>query len=451
MSDIATRADDEAIEPEAVAKAIDDHGREQAYDQVIVGYLLQIAHEVRHDGSREHGRLQRRISKLVGSLQPQTLERLLEMGGDAGQRRRFVLDAAQGMTVHAVVELVRAAATAEGCTISHSLVRMLTKLATHAASDMSARSRAADERVSRARRAARRIVVARRSEPGGLLGHAVAALAGQRVPQRRRRHRRSTACEPARLISMALEIGHRGPAGLERRGGDARPGRDRRAARSARRRATADGRRGDRSVDADPRARYAAPTCSPHRGPTHRDPPARGAHRSGAAPSASSPRSTICPEGGRQERLLISYLVQIGTDGRAGRRDAPRPTRHPARARAAGLPREARARRRRPARCSSAASTPTRPVRREAVKLLLGYASAREATMLTALRDRGRAGRLLRAPRRGARLPRRGGRGDPPANRRGRARGRPGARGRHPRRRHPARRRDAQLAARRTP
>ena len=61
---------------------------------------------------------------------------------------RFVLDAAQGMTVHAVVELVRAAASAEGATISHSLVRMLTKLATHASGDPSARSRAADGAIS---------------------------------------------------------------------------------------------------------------------------------------------------------------------------------------------------------------------------------------------------------------------------------------------------------------
>ena len=126
----------------SVAHAIDEHDREQAYDQVIVGYLLQIAREVRQDGSREDTGLKRRISKLVGSLQPATLRRLLEMGGDAIQRRRFVLDASQGMTVDAVVELVQAAATAEGQTISHSLVRMLTKLASHAGAATRARGAA---------------------------------------------------------------------------------------------------------------------------------------------------------------------------------------------------------------------------------------------------------------------------------------------------------------------
>jgi hypothetical protein len=204
-SELATRPEHDALEPEAVAHAIEEHGREQAYDQVIVGYLLQIAHEVRHDGPREHSGLQRRISKLVGSLQPQTLERLLEMGGDAVQRRRFVLDAAQGMTVHAVVELVRAAATAEGHTISHSLVRMLTKLATHASSDLSARSRAADGAF---REHVERLVgswslndpnPAAYSATLSRLSQANASPADDAAPVQ-------YSCEPSRLIGMALEI-----------------------------------------------------------------------------------------------------------------------------------------------------------------------------------------------------------------------------------------------------
>jgi len=54
------------------------------------------------------------------------------MGGDARQRRKFVLDATQGMAVDAVVELVQAAADTSGQNVSHSLVRMLSKLAVHA-------------------------------------------------------------------------------------------------------------------------------------------------------------------------------------------------------------------------------------------------------------------------------------------------------------------------------
>ena len=135
---IAAQADeDEADKPEStdpvlVAKAIDEHKKDAAYDQVVVGYLLQIAEEIKGKGGKEAAALQRRISRLVSTLQPETLSRLLQMGGDIPQRRKFVLDATQGMAVDAVVELVQAAADTSGQNISHSLVRMLSKLAVHA-------------------------------------------------------------------------------------------------------------------------------------------------------------------------------------------------------------------------------------------------------------------------------------------------------------------------------
>lgn len=134
---IAAEADDdedaaESTDPVMVAKAIDEHKKDAAYDQVVVGYLLQIAEELKAKGGKDAAALQKRISRLVATLQPDTLSRLLRMGGDAKQRRKFVLDAAQGMAVDAVVELVQAAADTSGQNISHSLVRMLSKLAVHA-------------------------------------------------------------------------------------------------------------------------------------------------------------------------------------------------------------------------------------------------------------------------------------------------------------------------------
>lgn len=125
---------EESVDPAVVAQAIEEHKRDAAYDQVVVGYLLQIAEELKTRSGREAAALQRRISQLIGQLTPETLQRLLEMGGDQRQRRRFVLDAAQGMAVDAVVELVRAAAETGKQTVSHSMVRMLTKLANHAES-----------------------------------------------------------------------------------------------------------------------------------------------------------------------------------------------------------------------------------------------------------------------------------------------------------------------------
>lgn len=123
--------DNKALEPATVARAIDEHQREEAYDQVIVGYLLQIGEELKTAEGAEAAGLQRRVSRLVGSLKESTLEKLLEMGGDKAQRRKFLLDASQGVTVEAVVDLVKAASAAEGQTVSHSMLRMLSKLAHH--------------------------------------------------------------------------------------------------------------------------------------------------------------------------------------------------------------------------------------------------------------------------------------------------------------------------------
>jgi len=121
-------------EPAEIAHAIDERlgAGAEAYEQVVVGYLLQIAQELRAAGGAEAATLRRRISRMIHSLKPDTLRRLVEMGGDLGQRRRFVADAASGMAVDAVLEIVKAAADTSRQTISHSLVRMLTKLAAHA-------------------------------------------------------------------------------------------------------------------------------------------------------------------------------------------------------------------------------------------------------------------------------------------------------------------------------
>ena len=119
-------------EPTVVARAIDEHPRVEAYDQVVIGYLLQIARELRTSAGPEAQALQRRTARLISALNPETLRRLVEMSGDLAQRRQFVLDAAHGMAVDTVIDIVKAAAEASGQPISDGLVRMLSKLAAHA-------------------------------------------------------------------------------------------------------------------------------------------------------------------------------------------------------------------------------------------------------------------------------------------------------------------------------
>ena len=118
--------------PAVIAKAIDEHRGGEAYDQVIVGYLLQIAEELKAAGGQEAVELRRRTSKLIGEMRPETLRRLIEMGGDGAQRQKFVVDASLGMAVDAVLDIVKAAAEASQHSVSGSLMRMLSKMAAHA-------------------------------------------------------------------------------------------------------------------------------------------------------------------------------------------------------------------------------------------------------------------------------------------------------------------------------
>jgi len=198
-----------ALEPATVARAIDEHQREEAYDQVIVGYLLQIGEELKTAEGPEAAGLQRRVSRLVGSLKESTLERLLEMGGDKTQRRKFLLDASQGVTVEAVIDLVKAASAAEGQTVSHSMLRMLSKLAHHPSSGG---PRAKTDPTIRdvMRRlvddwslddpnpeAYRQALQSMSSQRRGVEGPANESL--------------PTECEPERIVQIAIEVGAMGP------------------------------------------------------------------------------------------------------------------------------------------------------------------------------------------------------------------------------------------------
>lgn len=125
-------SEEDVADPMVVAKAINERPRDIAYDQVVVGYLLQIAEELKKKGGAESVGLQKRMSNLVGGLEGETIRRLLAMGNDATQRRKFMLDATQGMAVGAVLDLVRAASSTAGQNVSNSMLRLLSKLAVHA-------------------------------------------------------------------------------------------------------------------------------------------------------------------------------------------------------------------------------------------------------------------------------------------------------------------------------
>ena len=126
-------------DPAAVAHAISEHSESDAYYQVIVGYLLQIAQELKTASGPEAVQLNQRVEELVATIEPGALSRLLQMGGDSGQRHQFLMNASRGMKGDSVVRLIEAAAKSEEEEeeeeeeeLSHPMLRMLGKLAQHA-------------------------------------------------------------------------------------------------------------------------------------------------------------------------------------------------------------------------------------------------------------------------------------------------------------------------------
>jgi hypothetical protein len=195
-------------EPAVIAQAIDERSTgDAAYDQVIVGYLLQIASELKSAGGTEAAALRRRTARLIRTLKPDTLRRLVQMGGDFTQRWQFVADAADGMAVDAVLDILKAAAETTHETISHSLVRLLSKLAAHAETGAETVRPQADAAL---REQVRRLLEGwTLPDPNpGAYGAALQQMARTApVPTPAAHPDDHQLTEPDRLVAMALEIG----------------------------------------------------------------------------------------------------------------------------------------------------------------------------------------------------------------------------------------------------
>jgi len=123
---------DEDYDPARVARAIDSHDRERAYDDVIVGHLMQMSTEMVAAASPSSKILRERLSTMVRGLRPQTLSRLLEMGGDLAQRKRFVMFSADALSTGAVLDIFSAAGKTSGHPVATAMTHLLAKLAQNA-------------------------------------------------------------------------------------------------------------------------------------------------------------------------------------------------------------------------------------------------------------------------------------------------------------------------------
>ena len=216
----ATDDDTLVTDPLVVAKSIDEHPTTEGYDQVVVGHFLQIADELKTpEGSRDSAALRRRISRLLSTVQPETLARLVEMGGDLAQRRQFVLDASYGMELDAVIDLVQASADVSKQTLSDPMIRMLSKLARQADGGTGLARQQADVAV---REQVQQLVTGwDLDDPNPEAYTAVlrslsstGRLATDRAGQAAAQGGIDTP-EPLRMVQMALEVGTLGPAVFE--------------------------------------------------------------------------------------------------------------------------------------------------------------------------------------------------------------------------------------------
>ncbi len=133
--------------PSVIAKAIEDQTNDTEYDQVVVGYLMKIATELKTAGSADARALKSRLAKLVEGLKSDALQRLMRIGADSAQRRALVLDASYGTEVDTVVKLLEAAGAAGEDNVSDYLLRMLQKMAHHSEAPAGPRQLLAEQSV----------------------------------------------------------------------------------------------------------------------------------------------------------------------------------------------------------------------------------------------------------------------------------------------------------------
>lgn len=133
-------------DPNKIAEAIKSNKEDRTYDQVIVGYLTQLGRELKLREGAEAKAMQEQVAGLLQSLDQVTLQRLLQVGGGLADRNQLLSDLSATLPVDAVMDLVKAAAETGQQTISHSFLRLLSKLADHAdASGAAAPQLKADE------------------------------------------------------------------------------------------------------------------------------------------------------------------------------------------------------------------------------------------------------------------------------------------------------------------
>ena len=193
-----------------LAQTIDARAPEPDYARTVTRQLLALARQARAGEGAEGRTVSQQLADLVTSLKPETLRRLLSMGPDPAARGQLTQEMSRAMPITAVVDLVRASAEAGQQTISHSLLRILAKLAAHAGPDVAGMQ--ADEAFRDMVRDLLADWALKDPNPAGysemLEGFARPARLAGAAP--RAAAKLAETGEPLRLVQMALELGASG-------------------------------------------------------------------------------------------------------------------------------------------------------------------------------------------------------------------------------------------------
>jgi hypothetical protein len=197
-------------DPSEIASAINARAQDPQYEQVVSGYLVEIASQIKNADAAELAALRSRVSQLVMGLTPDAVDRLLRMGGNLSRRRSFLMDATSAMAVDAVLTLALAAARVSQQVISQPMLRLLAKLAGHAQRGAPLIRSAADTAV----RDHVRELINGWTLPDPSTGGYGRILDQLAMPADVRRIESGVTqlCEPERLVEICLEIRNSGPA-----------------------------------------------------------------------------------------------------------------------------------------------------------------------------------------------------------------------------------------------
>jgi hypothetical protein len=118
--------------PASIAQALSGASPElrKKRTRAAAGVLIKLVDQARNSNEdSEATSIQRYLSELIGTLDDDVLQRLIEMEDDPALRRKFVVAASEGLASDAVVKLARAAAESSKVTISSPMLRMMSKMA----------------------------------------------------------------------------------------------------------------------------------------------------------------------------------------------------------------------------------------------------------------------------------------------------------------------------------